>query len=274
MYANWQKGFWMRVSDINNIFWVAGVAGDLLLLGILFSRRLYRMFPVFSIFVLWDLISDPLLLLVLSADHGVFRHYYSQAYYSFSILEYLLGLGILLEIAANVVRPVQRSFPKGILYSLLGTMLAVGIGSFLVAAHVNAATLATPRTFIVMDTTVAILRLVTFLLIAGFSQVLGLNWKSHVLQLATGLAFYSLVMLMGELAQSQLRAGPYYSAQYTYWSHVEVGGYLCTLFFWCYAFAKKEAPRKEFSPQMAKILVSLSGSTKRQRSALARSRDQ
>ncbi|MGC2501646.1 MAG: hypothetical protein WA400_05950 [Silvibacterium sp.] len=264
----------MDVSSLDNIFWVAGVVGHVLLLAILFRRRLYRMFPVFSIFVLWAVISDPLLYLVLSAGHGGFNHYYFQTYYAFSILEYLLELGVLLEIAANVIRPAKQSFQRGVLYFFLGAILVIGLGSFFFAARANAVTLTDHRTFIVIDTGFAILRLVIFLLIAGFSQVLGLNWKNHVLQLATGLAFYSLVMLVGELAQSQLRAGPIYTAQYSYWSKIQVIGYLCTLYFWCYAFAKKEAPRKEFSPQMTKILVSLSGSTKRQGSVLARTRDQ
>src|SRR6185437_14851170 len=113
----------------------------------------------------------------------------------------------------------------------------------------------------------------TFLLIAGFSQILGLSWKNHVLQLSTGLAFYSLVQLSVELIQSQLHAGSSYAIQYQMWSQIGVIGYLCTLSFWCYAFLKKEAPRKEFSPQMAKILVSLSGGAKRQHAVLARSRD-
>lgn len=263
----------MHASNLDNIFWVIGFVGNLLLLWILFRKRLYRTFPVFTIFILWDALCDPLLLLV-AGHYGMSGPYYFQAYYSSSVVEYVLELGILLEIAAIVLRPAKRSFPKGIFLSLLGTMLATGIISFFFAAHVNAATLADRRTFVVIDTTFAILRLVIFLFIAGFSQVLGLSWKSHVLQLATGLALYSLVMLAGELAQSQLHASPFYDARYTYWSEIEVAGYLCTLYFWGYAFAKKEAPRKEFSPQMTKILVSLSGSTERQRSALARTRDQ
>lgn len=263
----------MHASNLDNIFWVIGVVGDLLLLWILFRKKLYKTFPVFSIFILWDALSDPILLRV-AAHYGVSSNYYFQAYYAISVLDYLLQLGVLLEIAAIVLRPATRFFSKGALASLFATMLAAGVISFFFAAHVNAATFADRRTFIVIDTTFAILRLVIFLFIAGFSQVLGLSWKSHVLQLATGLALYSLVMLAGELAQSQLHSGPFYDARYTYWSQVEVAGYLCTLYFWGYAFAKKEAPRKEFSPQMTKILVSLSGSTERQRSALARTRDQ
>jgi hypothetical protein len=264
----------MHVSGLDSVFWILAIVGDFLLLGVLFSRRLYRAFPIFSIFVLWDAVSDPLLILVLSAHHGSFRHYYFQTYYSFSILEYALGLGVLLEIAANVIRPAKRSFPKGILFSLMGVMLLIGIGAFFFAAHANAVTINDHRTFIVLDTTVAILRLITFLLIAGFSQILGLNWKNHVLQLASGLAFYSLVMLTVKLAQSQLHAGPLYYSRYKDWSQFAVAGYLCTLYFWCYAFAKKEAPRKEFSPQMARFLLSISGSAQRQSAVLARSREE
>jgi hypothetical protein len=264
----------MHVSGLDKIFWTLSVVGNILLLGTLISRRLYRMFPVFSAFILWETLSGFLLFLVLAAHHGSFRPYYFQAYYASAILEYALELGVLFEITATVLHPAKQSLSKGIFYSLLGAMLIIGIGSFFLAAHMNAVTLTNHRTIIVMDTTMAILRLVTFLLIAGFSQVLGLNWKNYVLQLATGLAFYSLVMLTGELAQSQLHAGPSYYAKYHVWSQIEVVGYLCTLYFWCYAFVKKEAPRKEFSPQMTKILVSLSGSTKRQRAVLARTRDQ
>jgi hypothetical protein len=115
--------------------------------------------------------------------------------------------------------------------------------------------------------------IVIFLLIASFSQVLGLSWKNHVLQLATGFAFYSIVELVMELMQSQLHAGPGYASSFRFWGRVEIVGYVGTVFFWCYAFLKKEAPRKEFSPQMQKILVQLSGNAKRQTAVLARSRE-
>jgi hypothetical protein len=263
----------MHVLGLENILWIFGVAGNMLLLVILFSQRLFRNFPIFSLFVLWDAISDPLLLLVATVHHGAFSNHYLQAYYSFSIVEYLLGFGVLLEIAANVLRPAKQSFSKGILSFFLGAMLVTGLVSFFFAAHVNAASLANPRTFQVLDTTIAVLRLIIFFLLAGFAQVLGLSWRNYVLQLTTGLAFYSIVMLAIKLAQSQLRAGPLYYSRYKHWGEFGVIGYLCTLYFWCYAFAKKEAPRKEFSPQMTRILVSLSGSTERQRTVLARSRD-
>jgi hypothetical protein len=262
------------MPDLDNLLWILCVAAEILLLGVLVRRRLYQTFPVFSIFILWQVISDPLLYLVLSVNHGNLGYPYLQTYYSFAVFSDLLELCVLLEIASNVLRPAKRSLSGAILYSLLGAMVLIGIGAFFIATYANTSTLQHPRTIFVMDMSSAILRLITFLLLAGFSQLLGLNWKSHVLQLATGLAFFSIVRLTAELARSRLHAGPSFYASYRAWGQFEVAGYFCTLYFWCYAFVKKEAPRKEFSPQMEKILVSISGSTKRQHAVLARSRDQ
>lgn len=263
----------MSASDLDKFVWIISDVGKALLLSIILWRRLYRTFPVFLAYVSWDLISDFLFSLILSVNHGYLIQHYAQIYYSANIILYLLEFGVLLEIAANVLHPAKRVFPRGVLYFLLGSILAIGAGSFVLAAWVNLTPFKSLRVFLVMNTTAAILCLITFLLIAGFSQVLGLSWKNHVLQLATGLAFFSLVELVMELMQSQLHAGPSYASQYQFWSQFEVIGYLCTLSFWCYAFVKKEAPRQEFSPQMQKILVLLSGGAKRQRAVLARSRE-
>jgi hypothetical protein len=262
------------MPDLDNLLWIGCVAVELLLLGILITKRQYRAFPVFTVFVLWQVISDPLLFLVLRFNHGNLGYPYLQTYYSFAVFSDLLELGVLLEIAANVLRPAKRSLSGKLLYFLLGAMALIGVGSFFAATYAYEATFKHPHTIGVMDTTSAILRLITFLLVAGFSQVLGLNWKNHVLQLATGLAFFSVVRLTAELARSRLHAGPSYYSSYRGWGQFEVFGYLCTLSFWCYTFVRKEAPRKEFSPQMEKILVSISRSTKRQQAVLARTRDQ
>lgn len=262
------------MSGLDNLIGLVATVAEVLLLGILIGRRLYKAFPVFSAYIGWQLISDLLLFLVLSAKHGVQGTLYNDMYYLFIAIADVLELGVLLEIATNVLSPARESLQRKILYFFIGAMVLVGACAFFIAVYANAATFQHPRTFIVMDTTAAILRLILFLLIAGFSQVLGLSWRNHVLQLASGLAFYSVVLLVVQLAQSRLHAGALYSSDYLFWGQVEMIGYLCTMYFWCYAFVKKEAPRKEFSPQMTQFLVSFSGSIKRQRAVLARSRDQ
>jgi hypothetical protein len=260
----------MHLSPVDTALWLAGVAGEALLVGVLFFRRSYRSFPVFFSWILFILLLEPTFYWLLI--HSSAATYY-KVFFALNFPQYLLEAGVLAEIALNVLRPVRQAISRTLLLVFAAAMLLIAIVGLLAAAHLNAATLADPRSFVVINMTMAILRLALFLAIAGFSQLLGISWKNHVLQIASGLAFYAIVSLIVELAHSQLRGGPAYSASYQALVHLRIGGYLCTLYFWCYAFAKKEAPRKEFSPQMAQILVSLTGSTKRQRAVLARTRD-
>ena len=47
-----------------------------------------------------------------------------------------------------------------------------------------------------LDLTVGLMRMLIFAGTAGFAQLLGIGWRNKVLQLATGLSFYSAVDLM------------------------------------------------------------------------------
>jgi len=264
----------MHLSSIDDIFWALGNVGELLLLVILIFRRRYKIFPIFTAYIVWLAISDPLLVAVIASRHDHGGHLYYRTYFVFNIIQYILELSVLFEIASAVLRPATRVMSRNIVLILAFIMAVVAVVAFLITADINSATLSHPRTYFVVNTTMAILCLVAFLLIAGFSQLLGLSWKNYVLQLTSGLAFYAVVTLVAELGHSRLRRGPLYAHEFYALDRLRVAGYLCALYFWCYAFAKKEAPRKEFSPQMAKILVSISGSTKRQRAVIARTRDQ
>ena len=257
----------MTVSGFDTFLWVAGIIGETTLLCVLLARRRYLQFPIFLSWAAYNALSEPLIYFLI---HHVSAATYYKAYFALALVQNLIELGVLVEIAANVLRPVRRSVPSGTLLFLFIIMVGLGIGGFLLAAHLNAATLTHPRAFIVVNTTLAILRLLTFILIAAFSQVLGLGWKNHVLQLASGLAFYAAVTLIVELVHSHLRAGPDYSRQYYEWEHLRMLGYLCALYYWCLCFARQEAPRKEFNSKMSDFLVSMSGMAKQQQSVVAR----
>jgi hypothetical protein len=262
----------VRVTDLDTILWLMGIAGQIVLLSTLLYRRIYRDFPIFSAFILWNALSDLFQLAVLMGHHDANSILYYRVSFAIDVVQYALEIGVFIEIATNVLKPVRRSLPAGIIYVLMVCMAVIAIGGFFFAARLNASSLTHPRAFFVVDTSVAILQVLTFVLIAAFSQVLGLTWKNHVLQLASGLAFYAAINLIVGLAHSHLRAGPEYATKYRAIAHLGVAGYLCSLSYWAYSFARKEAPRKEFSPQMARLLVSISGSAKRH-SVAARSLD-
>jgi hypothetical protein len=120
---------------------------------------------------------------------------------------------------------------------------------------------------------VAYLRLGVFSAIAAFSQMLGITWRNHVIRLAGGLAFYSGVSLIVQLTVSHLSQRNWENYTKDYWllNHTQVIAYLMALTFWVWSFVQKDAPRREFTPQMQKILVTISQAARRDRVGLSRS---
>jgi hypothetical protein len=257
----------LQLSDIDNVLWIAGALGEVILLGILLYRRTYRSFPIFFGWVSVTVLLEPTFYWLL---HHLTPVVYSKVFFALTFPQFLLEAAVLVEVATNVFRPVKRSLPSWLPVLLAIAMVVIGVVGFLVAAHLNAATLSHTRAFFVLSATMAILRLVTFLLIAAVSQILGLGWRNHALQLASGLAFYAAVSLIVEIAHSHLRGGPDYSRQFFELDHLRVVGYLCSLYYWCYSFARQEAPRKEFNSKMSELLVSIGGAAKQQHSLVAR----
>src|ERR1700757_1793003 len=109
----------VRVTDLDTILWFMGIAGQLILLVTLLYRRIYRSFPVFSAFILWNALSDLFQLAVLMRHHDANSLTYYRTCFAINIVQYALELGVFVEIATNVLKPVSRSLPKGIIYILL-----------------------------------------------------------------------------------------------------------------------------------------------------------
>lgn len=116
-----------------------------------------------------------------------------------------------------------------------------------------------------LQQTTAILRIMFFVLLAGFSQLLSIGWRDRELQVATGLGFYSFVSLTIAILHTHLTAWP----QYSHLNQIELCGYIFSLLYWVWCFAQKEAERREFTPQMQNLLLAMAGTAKATRIALA-----
>jgi uncharacterized membrane protein len=114
-----------------------------------------------------------------------------------------------------------------------------------------------------LQQTTSILRILFFLVLAGCSQLLSLGWRNRELQVATGLGFYSLVSLAVAMLNTHYAMG----SQYTRLHQVVVASGLCSLLYWLFSFAQKEAERREFSPQMQSMLLAVAGTARNTRIA-------
>lgn len=178
-------------------------------------------------------------------------------------LQYLLELGVLFEIAWNVLSPVHASLPRGTIRVFITLIFLALVGGTLLAGHVHDTGNKVTDVKATLNLTVGLLRMLIFAATAGFAQLLGIGWKNKVLQLATALSFYSASDLIVSLAERHAAGSealePFRALAYL----LEIG-------FLVYAFTTKDVSRREFSPQMEQFLVTLAGRAKLARTAIVR----
>jgi hypothetical protein len=249
---------------------VDGVLGTVTLLAeaaiayLMVKRGSRRDYPILLTYMFFNLAIDPLAWLL--QNTGI----YMKFYFTGQVLDYLLQLLIILEIGRNVLRPSKRSLPFRLWPVVTGGILVCAI----VAATFSPQTQSASNTAVLLRVTLglAILKLLLFAGMAGFAQFLGIGWKSRVLQLASALAFYGAASLLVQLSSSHLPStSPSYTAHLVRFAQIQSGAYNLMLIFWIWAFSRNEAPRKDFTPQMQEVLVTIAGAAKRTRLAVTRS---
>ena len=250
----------MSLQAVYSVIGTLCFAAEIGLLVILIVRRQYRSFPVFTSYVAYNLFSDILIgigIAVYSMPAGRALQFATLP------LQYLLELGVLFEIAWNVLRSVHASLPKGVIRAFIALIAGSILFGTLLAWHVHATGNQIEDIRRPLDLTVGLLRLLIFAATAGFAQILGLGWKDKVLRLATALSFYSALDLMVTLYERHMGGSAALDP-------VRSMGYLFELSFLVWTFTTKEIRRREFSPQMEQFLVTLAGRAKLARTALVR----
>lgn len=237
-----------------------GLVAEIGLFAILLIRRQYKVYPVFFTYIAFNLLSDVGLSVLVAAYPP---HVGRLVGLALLPLQYLLELGVLFEIAWNVLRPVQASLPKATIRVFITLMVIALLGGILLAGRVHDTGNKVTDLKATLNLTIGLLRMLIFAATAAFAQLLGIGWKNKVLQLATALSFYSAADLIVSLAERHAGAPdtlePFRALAYL----LEIG-------FLVWAFTTKDVVRREFSPQMQQFLVTLAGRAKDARTALAR----
>lgn len=239
-----------------------GSLAEIALLCVLLFRRQYRTFPIFTCYIGFNVCSDLAVALLSTQSSGD-----RASWLALFLLppQYLLELGVLVEIGWRLLKPVSHSLPRQALKVFLTIAVIAVLAGVALAWHVDPhSTGIYEKLKFPLDITVGLLRLILFLAMVGFAELLGIGWKDKVLQLATGLSFYSLLDLAGSLIQNNFGASQFAN-------HLKGGAYLVELGFFIWVFTTKEAERREFSPQMQQFLVTISTRVRSSRSVIERS---
>lgn len=250
--------------SLDNILSIIGIVSEAVLVGLLVYRRLWQTLPVFGIYCAWALLSD--------AGAYAISHFsptnYLAAYVAALSVDSALEFCVLTELTWSVLRPLRSSLSRVSLVVISAFVLGAGLAIWFFVSIPGVTVVSPQAHFMVrLQQTTSILRILFFLVLAGFSQLLSIGWRDREFQVVTGLGFFSVVSLAVEMLHTHQAFGP----QYGHLNRVVIVSYIASLLYWVFSFAQQEAPRREFTPQMQNFLLAVAGVARANRVAMTSS---
>jgi len=250
----------MNFSTVDNALWAASLIGHVALVLILVLRRKLRQFPVFSTFIAFSALVTILLFFVYRFGTN---HQYFLAYWITGGANYLFQVGLIVEIARNVLRPTGRWVLEARKSFLIWA--AVGLGIAAIMAYELGPSQS--KGIELWDTRItvftALMTCGLFLAMMTAANRLGLRWRSQVYAVGQGLFLWSSIALLGDVAHTALG----WNREFVVLDYVQMFAYLAVVVFWGITFWFPEKERAELSPEIRAYLVAAAARLEYDRSA-------
>ena len=243
----------MSLSRLDLFFWAAGFLLNFVLLCILCYRRRLRTFPFFASTLALAVGRTIVLYLVRACCTP--RDYFFT-YWSLALVETLLQLGVVYELASKVFHPMNRwrsdlrtRFGP---FSVLSVITALGI-SLLASppAHSWIQAMATRANLFATA-----LMSELFVAVMVMSLTAGLPWRSHAAAIAQGFGGYSLISLLLETGHAYFGVGRDVEA-FVILSQLRMLSYLGCALYWIVNLNSEEQPGRIMTSQMHAALLTL-----------------
>ncbi|WP_158748039.1 hypothetical protein [Acidobacterium sp. S8] len=240
----------MDLSVLDRILWAAGFAGNTVLLFVLLSRKRWKSFPVFTAWIGFNSLRTVALFFIYR--YGSDRSY-TSAYWSASCIDLAVQLGIIFEIARNVLKPgglwIQDAKKMFSLLAVVGAAVAAVIAYFIKP------TFTIPIGFWIekgnLFSSMLIVELVVSMMFA--SSYLGLVKNNHVMRIGEGLAAWAAVALLSEGGYSHF-VGRWQGKALDYFRTFT---YLFVTIYWIISLWRPEPERRTLAPNMQAYLDNL-----------------
>jgi hypothetical protein len=239
--------------NLDLILWLIGLFAEIAVLGLCLKGRLFRITPVFCAYLAWSLLVD-ITFYFLRKSPNYFRVYTVEM-----VVDSIFQFVVLVELGWAVLRPIRASLPKYSILILTLIFLVAAAVIWPISGHMIPAEILQKWSifFFRMQQTVAVLRVVIFMALVGFSQLLSIGWRDRELQIATGLGFYSMCSLAIWVIHSHQTVSA--KGSYRVLDQIGVAAYLCSLGYWVFSFAQQAEQRQQFTPEMRNFLLALTG---------------
>ena len=227
----------MNLSGLDLGLWVAGFLGHFTLFTILILRKRWPRFPVFTMLICMNMVKDPLMFILYRQRAW---DSYTHAYWTFSVLDFILQLGVIWEIARTIMRPTgiwsQEARRFFLLWAVLGIALAATLAWFIAPPADNLAGSLKVKAF--MFTGFVICELCLVMLVTA--ERYGLGWRNHVMALVTGWSVWALVSILSDGLHVYFGSERYF----TNLTHLPMFVYLAALCYWSFQFWANEPVRR------------------------------
>jgi hypothetical protein len=236
----------MRLTSLDVVFWAAGFLANFCLLMVLWHRRRAGNFPFLTSLITLNVMRTIALYIV--------RHYgteanYGYTYWSLAIIDTLLQLGVVYEVASKVFRPLEVWAPD------LRSNFA-WLASLCVSVALALTWLASPPARTWMQSFAnkgylfaAALMSELFVAMMVLSVGAGFPWKTHVTRIAQGLGSYSLISVLIETGHAYFGVGGEMRL-FIVLSQVRMAAYLGCVTYWIVTLGREERPARRMTVEM------------------------
>ena len=240
----------MNLSVWENLIWVSSFVSNLLLLLVLIIKGRWRRFPFFTAWISFQVLLTISLFTLYRLGQDAL---YSKVYWSTGVVDFLLQLCVIVEIACIVLRPAGScaygTRQRFTLLAISGTLLALVL-TFVV--HPEAHTLLEIWEMRA-DLFTSLMFVEVFLAMMGTANRLGLRWSTHVMMLGQGLLAWAGLAVIVDCIHTLLGRYRWFGALEDVRSTV----WVIAAIYWIFGFWKSE-PDSTFPPAGAeKYLVDL-----------------
>jgi hypothetical protein len=243
----------MLLTGLDFFYWAAGFVLHVGLLFVLWYRRRARFFPFFTALITLSVIRT----IVLYSVHRYGTIFdYRYTYWSLAILDTMLQLCVVYEVASRVFRPLDV-WAEDVRSSFVWLVSL----SLLVAFGLTWLSSAPGRTWMQNVTTkgnlfASLLLSELFVVMMALSINARLPWKTHVAKIAQGLGAFSLISVLVDTGDSYFGISREQPA-FVLISHVSMTAYLGCVTYWMINLWPNEQPTRMMTHEMRKKMFTL-----------------
>jgi hypothetical protein len=243
----------MRLTGLDFLFWAAGFAEHFALLFVLWYRRRAWAFPYFTALITLNVLRTIVLYLVL---HYGTKAGYAYTYWSAAVLDVILQLCVVYEVASRVFRPLDlwaRDVGNKFIW-LVGVSIAIAFGLSWLESPPSRSWIQAFATKGNLFT--AALQSELFVTMMALSVNARIPWGTHVAKIAQGLGAYSLISVLFETGHSYFGMGRELPV-FILLSHVRMAAYLGCVSYWIINLWNDERPVRKMTEQMRESIFTL-----------------